>query len=717
MRDSSLVHDGLEMRGEVTRGRDERGWHRARATDRIVTTETSPLSERPSATGSHRIVALDGLRAIALLGIMAFHFGVGALNGGFFGVDVFYVLSGYLITGLLLSEMRRTRRIGLVAFWIRRARRLLPALLVMLVVVMMLVRFDAAPGLYPSIRSGALSSLFYVSNWSQIAQSGSYFVATGPVSPLTHTWSLAVEEQFYLVWPLVVVAVMGLSAGFKRGVRALLALSIIGTVASSIEMAVLYRPTGNTTRLYFGTDTHAQSILVGAAVACVLTLVELRRGNEGMAPPVHGRRAQSTVTALGVAGLVGVIAMAVLLTGSSSFDYRGGFLLCSLLTAAALVAAVCVPRGILATVLSLRAFVWLGSISYGAYLWHFPIAVFVTSSNTGLGATGLLFLRLIMTIGIAAASFYLIERPILDGHFWRSIKAVPVASLSTAAVVGVIIVATIPAGGAPKPVTHFSASHAGSRPAHLVVLGDSTGLTLGYALKATAPVGTTVENAALFGCGTPIGAMYSNDPPNTGEPMFAPCNSATPALERWPARDASAIAATGPGDVVLYVGGTWECQDILRDGRWQNITQSGFRRYVLAQLEVLEATATAKGAHLEMTTMPAIAEGRIWGAPSVPDDSAQRRLLYDQLVRQVASQHPRAVSVIDYAHVLTPRGHFAETLDGVQVRTPDGVHTPAFAPGDSFASNSTPQVAQAFYDWISPRIWPMIIDHNVVAQH
>ena len=147
-----------------------------------------------------------------------------------------------------------------------------------------MVRFAEPAGLYPDFRMSALSALFYFSNWWQIAASGNYFVATGAVSPLTHTWSLAVEEQFYLVWPLVVLAVMHPRRTFARGIRVLLVLSVAGAVGSAVEMALLYSPTANITRLYFGTDTHAQSILVGAVLACSMTIIQMRRGNEGMAP-------------------------------------------------------------------------------------------------------------------------------------------------------------------------------------------------------------------------------------------------------------------------------------------------------------------------------------------------------------------------------------------------------------------------------------------------
>ena len=280
---------------------------------------------RPSATGKERIVALDGLRAVALLIIMGYHFGVGWLQGGFFSLDIFYVLSGYLITGLLVSEYRKRSAIKLSAFWLRRARRLLPALLIVLVAVTLMVRFAEPAGLYPDFRLSALSALFYFSNWWQIAASGNYFVATGATSPLTHTWSLAVEEQFYLIWPLVVLAVMTLSRTFVRGIRNLLVLSVAGALASATEMALLYSPRANTTRLYFGTDTHAQSILVGAALACVLTIIEMRRGGDGMAPAARSRPARRILVLLGVAGVVGTFTLTYLQSdGTSSFVYRGG---------------------------------------------------------------------------------------------------------------------------------------------------------------------------------------------------------------------------------------------------------------------------------------------------------------------------------------------------------------------------------------------------------
>ncbi len=363
--------------------------------------DATTTAARPSATGKERIVALDGLRALSLLILMGYHFGVGWLQGGFFGLDIFYVLSGYLITGLLVSEYGKRGRIQLSAFWLRRARRLLPALLIVLVVVTLMVRFAEPAGLYPEFRMSALSALFYFSNWWQIAASGNYFAVTGPVYPLAHTWSLAVEEQFYLVWPLVVLLVMHVSRTFARGLRNLLLVAVVGVVASATEMALLYRPSANVTRLYFGTDTHAQSILVGAALACAMTMIQRRRGHDGMAPEATSTRLRTLLVLVGLAGVAGTLTLSYSLIGSSSFDYRGGFLLSALSAAAIIVAAVCVPGGVVARAFSLPPMVWLGTISYGAYLWHFPVFIYLDPARTGATAIGLLALRSSATIALA----------------------------------------------------------------------------------------------------------------------------------------------------------------------------------------------------------------------------------------------------------------------------------------------------------------------------
>ena len=704
-------------------------------------------AKRTSATGRERVVALDGLRAVALVIILGYHFGVPRFGGGFFSLDIFYVLSGYLITGLLLGEWARSARIRLGAFWARRARRLLPALAVVLVVVTLVVHFTYPAGLYPDLRMADLSALFYFSNWWQIASSGNYFVATGAISPLTHTWSLAVEEQFYLVWPLVVLAVLHLarraSRGRRpvggsrgdgspadgipadgipadgspadhptagggrpdRGVEALLALSVAGVVASATEMAVLYRPGVNITRLYFGTDTHAQSILVGAVLACTLTLVQRHRGHTGMAPTASSAPARAALTVVGLCGLAGTVVLTATVSGTSALAYRGGFLVSALSAAALITGAVCVAGGPIARVLALRPLVWMGTVSYGAYLWHFPVFIELDGARTGTSGAVLVALRLGVTFVLAAASYYLVERPVMEGAFWRSLRAAGPALAALGATVVVVVAGTVAPATAAAPVAAYPVHPVTPGPREVVVLGDSTALALGFALAATSPRGTTVSNGGLYGCGLAIASWVSNDPPDPQLAMFPACNESTPVSGRWPALDAARVAGTGPGDVVLFVAGTWEAQDMLRDGTWTNLTEPSLQRYEISQLRRLVALGSAHGAHVDLATMPAMGASSASVEASRSND-ARRRQIYDRLLHQVAREYPRRVSIVDYGAILSPGGVYHEYLDGVQVRTPDGIHTPAYAPSNPFAGNSSQAVAFAFYDWLSPRLWP-----------
>jgi hypothetical protein len=194
--------------------------------------------------------------------------------------------------------------------------------------------------------------------------------------------------------------------------------------------------------------------------------------------------------------------------------------------------------------------------------------------------------------------------------------------------------------------------------------------------------------------------------------MFPACNQATPPTGQWPARDANVVRGSGPGDVVLFVAGDWEVEDILMSGHWTNILSPSFQRYEMGQMRRLVGIATAEGAHLDFFTMPAEDDAEQQGKPldASPGDSPKRRAIYNSLLRRVASEFPGKVSVVDYGSILSPKGVFTTYIDGVQVRTPDGVHTPSYAPGNPFSGNSTEQVAQVFYNWLSPRIWPRILD-------
>jgi len=656
---------------------------------------------RTSATGAERVTALDGFRAVGLLLIVGFHFGVSGMTGGFVGVDVFYVLSGYLITGLLLGEWARAARIGLGAFWLRRARRLLPALLVVLVVVTLVVRFAYPAGLYPNLRMADLSALFYFSNWWQIASSGNYFVATGAVSPLTHTWSLAVEEQFYLVWPLVVVAVLHVGRRFDRGVELLLGVSLLGVIASATEMFVLYHPGANITRLYFGTDTHAQSILVGAVLACVLTLVQRRRGLEGMAPTAASRPARVVLTLVGLAGFAGTLALTYTLVGTDAFAYRGGFLLSALSAAAIILGAVCVARGPIARVLSLGPMVWMGTVSYGAYLWHYPVFIELDAARTGAHGIGLLAIRTATTFVLAAASYYLVERPVMEGTFWRSLKAAGPAVVALAVTVAVVVAGTTATATAAAPVHRVAALRAGlppevhgrleaigaftGHPIRFALLGDSLAITtsVGLAVGSVPRYGVQVFDEGVFGCDYDTSTAVSAGVPTV------PLNDCL----QWRSVYAADIARTHP-DVVGLLTGRWSITDRLVGGETVHVGQPAWDDHLVVLYSDIVSFLHHQGVQVVLFTLPYFDPPEEAPDGSVyPENQPARVLAFNRDLARVAAAEHGAVKLVDLNAILDPSGHFQSSVDGVVARWPDGIHV-TVAGGEWLQLQILPTVAE-----------------------
>jgi peptidoglycan/LPS O-acetylase OafA/YrhL len=345
--------------------------------------------------------ALDGIRAVAVLAVIAYHVG-GRYRGGFLGVDVFFVLSGYLITGLLLSERVRTDGINLPAFWYRRARRLLPALLIVVVTTAVVVSQSASVADYAARRDDLLSTIFYYANWHFIAVDTNYFAATSDVSPLRHMWSLAIEEQFYLAWPLIVIGLLLLTRGRRHLLVALVGLL---TVVSAVLMAALYDP-AYPSRAYFGTATHASGLLTGAALAILLAGRPRLRDDP---------RAQTVARWAWPPVVLALAAFLVVLDDEGAFYYRGGALIFALLTAIGIWVVESVPRSLPARALSLASVAWVGVISYGLYLWHWPLLVWI-GDPSGAGSRATQLEVVVLTFVVAAASFYLVERPIRTGH-------------------------------------------------------------------------------------------------------------------------------------------------------------------------------------------------------------------------------------------------------------------------------------------------------------
>jgi peptidoglycan/LPS O-acetylase OafA/YrhL/lysophospholipase L1-like esterase len=436
------------------------------------------------------VSALDGARGLAVSGVLLFH--GGHLKGGYLGVDLFFTLSGFLITSLLLAEASRTGSVGLGGFWARRARRLLPALAVLMVGVALYSVAFAKPSELAQIRGDAFATLGYVANWHQIFASQSYFALFSAPSPLNHTWSLAIEEQFYVIWPLLFVALL---ARFRRvAPRAVLVTSLVLAGVSSVLMIVLYDP-ANTNRAYLGTDTRAAAILFGAALAAWFAI-------HG---PVRSRIARVAVETAGLGGAVVLAVAWTRLDGQSATLYRGGFVLCGLAATAVLAAAVHPRPGVLSRALSFRPFCALGLISYGVYLYHWPIDIVLDEQRVGLSGWPLFAVQTAVTLAIAIASYLIVEQPIRHGKP----TAARVRWLTPAVAIGLVLALFAGTLGARQiaPLTSPGVLAAALRdrppaspPLRVMVVGDSTGTSVARGLAAAHDPRLVVDDATQPDC-------------------------------------------------------------------------------------------------------------------------------------------------------------------------------------------------------------------------
>jgi peptidoglycan/LPS O-acetylase OafA/YrhL len=448
---------------------------------------TVEAGEHATAVTGHHLPALNGLRALAVFGVVAYHLQLGWASGGYLGVDLFFVLSGFLITSLLLEEWVGRGRIDLAAFWGRRAKRLLPALFLVLVALAAYLVLNAAfggPGAnglvdLSDLRGDALATLLYVGNWHSIIAGQSYFAQFSTPSPLQHTWSLAIEEQFYLVWPPVLLLIL---RGARRSWRRVgLVVAIVATFASAGLMALLFHPGGDPTRVYFGTDTRLFDLMAGVTVAFLAA-----------AQPQPGPAARR---ALHVAGPVAAVALGVFWVTAGTpqglprnFMFQGGFLVCAGLAAVVVADARLLEQGPSARVLSVPPLHFIGTISYGIYLWHWPIIVYMTGARTGLSTVPLDLARVGATLVVSTASYYLVERPIRRMKFHGALRIwlAPLAGVATAVC---LVVATFPAVADPSTVASTSKQAA---PAGAEVTGSG-----GYAgqVPITLPQGTVISPA------------------------------------------------------------------------------------------------------------------------------------------------------------------------------------------------------------------------------
>ncbi|GGI17619.1 acyltransferase family protein [Gottfriedia solisilvae] len=356
---------------------------------------------------------LDGLRALAVLSVIAYHLNLPGTSGGFLGVTVFFVLSGYLITDLLIAEWSITKKIDLKNFWIRRAKRLLPGMFTLILVVIATVSIFQ-PSLISSLKQDSIAAVFYYSNWWYIFHDLSYFESFGPPSLLNHFWSLAVEEQFYILWPIIIL--IGLR--FMKRKSLLFLVTITGAIISALLMALLFVPGSDPSRVYYGTDTRAFSLLIGAALAMMWPSRKLTNKISA-----SGR---ITLDIMGFFGLIIFICMVCKTNQYDSFLYQGGMFLLSISTAM-LIASLAHPASIIGRALAMRPLKWVGLRSYGIYLWHFPVIILFTPKiDTGEISFIRVSFQVILIFGLAALSYRFIEDPIRKGKLeliWGKVRS------------------------------------------------------------------------------------------------------------------------------------------------------------------------------------------------------------------------------------------------------------------------------------------------------
>lgn len=624
------------------------------------------------------VPALNGIRGVAVALVVVGHGGIPGVDGGFIGVDLFFVLSGFLITSLLLDELGRTGRIDLRGFWIRRARRLLPALLLMGLAVVA-VRTLFSPDSVETLRTDAVAAFLWTANWAFIAHKADYFSQGAAPSPLQHTWSLGVEEQYYLVWPVLLVLIALALAGLAgwRGATATLGrvrivvavVAGLGVLASATE-AVLMASDARLNRVYFGTDTRAQALLVGAAAAALL----VRDWPAVLAgwSLIRSRWVKWVARILPVLGVV-VLAEVVHRATGSATEFRHGLLIVVAVAAAAVIVPTALDQdGPVARVLEVRPLVWLGVISYGVYLWHWPVFLVLNGERTGWAGYPLFAARCAATLGAAALSWWLIEQPV---RRWRPVH-VPLLRLAGAmaatavAVTMVVVPQATRTGAGPMPDVSAAAlvetvrpappAHAGPRPHTVAVFGDSIAWTIMRYLPPTP--GISFLDRTTIGCGVVRGGPYRY----SGRSL-----EQKPECDTWPERWSERIAHDRP-DVVLLTIGRWETVDRMWRGDWTHIGDSDFDEYLEAELRRALEILGSSGARIVVTTEPFNRHGERSDGTLYPEDQPSRVRRWNTMLRTVVADLPN-VDVLDLNAKLAPNGTYTAKINGVLVRS-DGVH-------------------------------------------
>ena len=623
--------------------------------------QTEPAS-RPGGPSLAHVPALDGLRGVAVASVLLYHathltgswLGDDHLTGGWLGVDLFFVLSGYLITGLLLAGWRRDHAVGLASFWARRARRLAPALVITLVAVGAYAAFVGLPTERLGIRNDGFATLFEVANWRAVFTSHDYFALGLRPSPLNHTWSLAIEEQVYLVWPLLVAGLLA----WRRRARAVLTAALVGAAVSATLMIALHAHGDSIIRLYDGTDTRACAVLLGAAVAAMRIVLG----------PDRWASTRAVRQVLGLVAAVGLGWAWLRLDGATDLPYEGLLPLCSL--AGACVVASVTDRhrpGPLGTILSLAPLRWLGLISYGVYLYHWPIFLVLDQGRTGLDGWSLLGLQVAVTIGLATWSYVFVEQPIRTRRVFdqRQARAALPAGVAIAAIA--LFAGTLGAINEPAysaQVSNIIARSSVPGAPVVMMVGDSVPLSLGIQMTIQRDaLGVSVADRALAGC-HPLASL--------GPIRGSAGNVRTDVHDCTAAgRYRLQVQAVHPSvSVVMF--GEFPNEAVQIRGYWVKPCQSGYLNALHDRLELLIDDLRVEHAPVVLLTAPG--SSLSWVVERNPPGMADRVACVNNVLYDIARHRP-GVSVVDLAGLVCPPylNKCLLRIDGANLR-PDGLH-------------------------------------------
>jgi peptidoglycan/LPS O-acetylase OafA/YrhL len=605
--------------------------------------------------------ALDGLRGFAVLAVLVFHGGFSWAVGGFLGVSLFFTLSGFLICSLLLAEHSNTGHIRLGAFWARRVRRLLPAALIALALIALFGVFVATPVQRLTLAGDMRSALFDFSNWRFLATGHGYADIFRDPSPVQHFWSLSIEEQFYLFFPPLVALTLSVSRGSRRVLGAVLTTAAAGALAVQLTSS-------NPDRIYYGTDARAIELLAGALLAIVAARWVQHRS------PIRPPWAW-VLAAVGVAAAVLTVRWWSNTAQTDAWLYDGGFGLVGLVNVALIAGAV--VRGPLQWLCSNAPIRYIGRISYGLYLYHWPVFLWLDADRVGLEGWALFGVRMAVTGAIAVASFYFVEWPIRQARSIRAIRLVP-AVATAMVVVAVVTVVALPKPDAasvitakdfsvardipkaPPPQPSSAPSSAIPKPLRVYVAGDSTGVTLAGGLglwSVGSGAGQVVlKNDAAIGCGFQRFGTFRTEAQDGGLLRNADICDHMP--ERWQ-RD---IAEFQP-DVVLMVSGPFNVLDFQSksDGVWRAIGDPIYDASLEREMKLGADILGSTGKPVIWFDLP-YSDRAGWNDPARADR-------YNAFVRQLDAEYADVTRLnwAKYVNGLSLDQRFAIRPDGVHV--------------------------------------------------